>query len=60
MEITPMANRRTDTSLSPTDQQAVFDSVNTIRTRVPFIIDLTIEERRFLLKMGDSTVEPVS
>ena len=55
-----MADHRIDTSLSPINRQAVFDSVNTIRTGPPFIIDLTIEERHFLTKWGDNAVQAAS
>jgi hypothetical protein len=50
-----MADNRIDTTLSQADQQAVLDAINTIRTKLPFLIDLTIEERRFLPKMGDKS-----
>ena len=54
-----MADHRINTSLSPTEQQALFDGVNTSRNKLPFIIDLTVEERRFLPGMGESTVQAV-
>lgn len=50
-----MADNRISASLSQADQQAVLDAINTIRTKLPFLIDLTIEERRFLPKMGDKS-----
>jgi hypothetical protein len=31
------------------------DAINTIRTKLPFLVDLTIEERRALPKMGDKS-----
>jgi hypothetical protein len=55
-----MADHRIDTSPSPIDRQALFDSVNTIRTGLPFIIGLTIEERHIFPKMGDNTGPAVS
>jgi hypothetical protein len=31
------------------------DAINTIRTKLPFLLDLTLEERRALPKMGDKS-----
>ena len=41
-----MTDHRISTSLSQADQQAVLDAINTIRAKLPFLINLTIEERR--------------
>ncbi|MGB7921606.1 MAG: hypothetical protein WCF57_00040 [Pyrinomonadaceae bacterium] len=50
-----MADNKISASLSQTDRQAVLDAINTIRAKLPFLIDLTTEERRFLPKMGDKS-----
>jgi len=50
-----MADNRISANLSPADRQAVLDAVNAIRAKLPFLIDLTTEERRFLPKMGDKS-----
>ncbi|HWS98989.1 MAG TPA: hypothetical protein VN256_01875 [Pyrinomonadaceae bacterium] len=48
-----MQDNRISATLSDADRQAVMDAVNTIRQKLPFLIDLTPEERRGLPKMGD-------
>jgi hypothetical protein len=50
-----MPDNRISASLSQADRQAVLDAVNTIRTKLPFLIDLSPEERRSLLRMGDKS-----
>jgi hypothetical protein len=55
-----MADNRISATLSAKDQQDVLDAINTIRTKLPFLIDLSIEERRFLPKMGDKSQAFVS
>jgi hypothetical protein len=50
-----MPDNRISASLSQTDRQAVLDAVNTIRTKLPFLIDLSPEERRTLPRMGDKS-----
>jgi hypothetical protein len=50
-----MPDNRISASLSEADRQAVLDAINTIRQKLPFLIDLTPEERRSLPKMGDSS-----
>ncbi|MET0621661.1 MAG: hypothetical protein ABW250_01640 [Pyrinomonadaceae bacterium] len=50
-----MPDNRVSATLSQTDRQAVLDAINIIRTKLPFLIDLTPEERRTLLKMGDKS-----
>ena len=49
-----MPENRVSASLSPTDQQAVLDAIQTIRQKLPFLIDLTTDERRRLPKIGDT------
>ena len=50
-----MAENRISTSLSPADREAVLAAVSTIREKLPFLLDLTVEERRSLPKMGDKS-----
>ena len=50
-----MADNRISASLSQADQQAVIAALNTIREKLPFLIDLSPDERRALLKMGDKS-----
>lgn len=50
-----MPDNRVSASLSQADRQAVLDALETIRQKLPFLIDLTPEERRTLPKMGDSS-----
>lgn len=50
-----MADNRVSASLSQADRQAVMDAINTIRQKLPFLIDLTPDERRSLLRMGDKS-----
>jgi hypothetical protein len=48
-----MADNRISATLSQADQQAVLSAINTIREKLPFLIDLSPEERRTLPRMGD-------
>lgn len=48
-----MPDNRISATLSQADRQAVLDAINTIRTKLPFLIDLSPEERQALPKMGD-------
>jgi len=50
-----MTDNRISASLSQADQQAVLSAINTIREKLPFLIDLTPEERHTLPKMGDKS-----
>ena len=50
-----LPDNRISASLSQADQQAVLAAVNTIREKLPFLVDLTPEERHVLPKMGDSS-----
>jgi hypothetical protein len=49
-----MPENRVSASLSQTDQQAVLAAIQTIREKLPFLIDLTPDERRRLPKIGDT------
>jgi hypothetical protein len=48
-----MPDNRISASLSQADQQTILSAINTIRQKLPFLIDLTPEERRTLPRMGD-------
>lgn len=48
-----MTENRISATLSDADQQAVMTAINTIRQKLPFLIDLSPEERQSLPKMGD-------
>ncbi|MDX2212264.1 MAG: hypothetical protein SFY66_03135 [Oculatellaceae cyanobacterium bins.114] len=50
MTITPIS-----ASLTATDRLNVMDAIATIKDTLPFLIDLTIEERKTLPKMGDKS-----
>ena len=43
-----MPDNRISAALSQADQQAVLAAVNTIREKLPFLIDLSPDERRSL------------
>ena len=42
-------------SLSVQDKQAIMEAVHTIKDKLPFLIDLSKEDRRYLPKMGDKS-----
>jgi len=48
-----MNANRVSATLSPADQGEVLAAIATIRKKLPFLIDLTPEERRALPRMGD-------
>ncbi len=50
-----MAENRISASLAPADKEAVMQAIATIREKLPFLVDLTTEERRTMLKMGDKS-----
>lgn len=50
-----MSENRVDATLTAADQQAVMTAIETIREKLPFLIDLTTDERRVLPKMGDKS-----
>ncbi|HTP11072.1 MAG TPA: hypothetical protein VMP08_22615 [Anaerolineae bacterium] len=50
-----MAVNRVSAKLLSTDKDAVMQAIATIKTKLPFLIDLSPEERRALPKMGDKT-----
>lgn len=50
MSISPIS-----ATLTPTDREAVMTAVTTIKQKLPFLIDLTQEERKALPKLGDKS-----
>jgi hypothetical protein len=50
-----MSENRINATLTAADQQAVMTAINTIREKLPFLIDLSPDERRALPKMGDKS-----
>jgi hypothetical protein len=48
-----MTNDLIKGDLLPEQQQAVLNSLHDIQTKLPFLIDLTVDDRRTLPKMGD-------
>ena len=50
-----MSDNRISASLSQADRDAVMKAIATIREKLPFLVDLTTEERRSLPKMGDKS-----
>lgn len=50
-----MSENRIDASLSPADQKAVMQAIATIKEKLPFLIDLSKEERIALPKLGDKS-----
>ena len=50
-----MPDNQVSAEISEADQQAVLAAIETIRQKLPFLIDLTPEQRRSLPKMGDKS-----
>ncbi|HST51408.1 MAG TPA: hypothetical protein VLJ61_05295 [Pyrinomonadaceae bacterium] len=50
-----MPDNRISATLSSADQQAVLSAINTIREKLPFLVDLSPEDRHALPKMGDKS-----
>jgi hypothetical protein len=42
-------------TLTQADRAAVMDAIATIKDRLPFLVDLSVEERKALPKMGDKS-----
>jgi hypothetical protein len=45
---------RIDAAITAADRDKILDFIRQIRALLPFLIDLTMEERQSLVKMGDS------
>ena len=50
-----MSNNLISASLSAEDKQAIMGAVQTIRDKLPFLIDLSKGDRRYLPKLGDKS-----
>lgn len=50
------SDNRLSVTLAAADKTAVLDAIQTIRTKLPFLLNLTPEERKALPKMGDKTL----
>jgi hypothetical protein len=50
-----MADNGISANLSASDRLAVMDAIATIRQKLPFLVDLTAEERKTLPKLGDKS-----
>ena len=48
-----MANNHINATLSAEDQAAVMEAITTLRDKLPFLITLTPQERKSLVKVGD-------
>lgn len=46
---------RIEATLSTADRQAALDALALVRSKLPFLIDLTPDDRQSLLKMGDKS-----
>lgn len=54
-----MAYQNVNASISPQDIQEIKAALQTIQKKLPFLITLSLEERRKLLKMGDKSLGSV-
>ncbi|MEA5503726.1 hypothetical protein VB735_11515 [Halotia wernerae UHCC 0503] len=50
-----MAELKISAKLSPVDREAVMEAIATIREKLPFLVDLSMEERKSLPKLGDKS-----
>ncbi|MBD2354127.1 hypothetical protein H6G41_05735 [Tolypothrix sp. FACHB-123] len=50
-----MADTQVSAKLSAADREAVMEAIGTIRQKLPFLIDLSTEERKALPKLGDKS-----
>ena len=50
-----MPTTQISTTLNKADREAVMAAVNTIKEKLPFLVDLSAEERKALPKMGDKS-----
>jgi hypothetical protein len=50
-----MSNSPISAQLSQADRDAVMAAIATIKAKLPFLIDLSAEERKALPKMGDKS-----
>jgi hypothetical protein len=50
-----MATNQISAILTPADRDAALAAITTLKEKLPFLIDLTMEERKALPKMGDKS-----
>lgn len=50
-----MPESKVSARLSPVDREAVMQAISTIKEKLPFLVDLTTEERKSLPKLGDKS-----
>jgi hypothetical protein len=50
-----MPESKVSAKLTPADKEAVIQAINTIKDKLPFLVDLTTEERKSLPKLGDKS-----
>ena len=50
-----MPQNRISATLPPNDRDAVLAAIATIREKLPFLLDLTTDERRALVRFGDKS-----
>ena len=55
LEIIHMATNQFSTTLTQKDRDEVMAAIATIKDKLPFLIDLTPEQRKSLPKMGDKS-----
>lgn len=60
MEKTMKATNLVSATLTPEDQQAVLNAIAVIKSKLPFLLSTTAEERKMLTKMGDKSQAFVS
>ncbi|MFQ4145085.1 hypothetical protein [Chlorogloeopsis sp. ULAP02] len=50
-----MTTKSISANISKADREMVMQAIATIKEKLPFLVDLTTEERRSMLKMGDKS-----
>ncbi|GBE94766.1 hypothetical protein [Nostoc cycadae] len=50
-----MPESKVSARLSPADREAVMQAITTIKEKLPFLVDLSTEERKSLPKLGDKS-----
>ncbi|MDM9380963.1 hypothetical protein QUB80_09625 [Chlorogloeopsis sp. ULAP01] len=50
-----MTTKSISANISKVDREMVMQAIATIKEKLPFLVDLTTEERRSMLKMGDKS-----
>jgi hypothetical protein len=51
-----MPENRIDATLTPAERAAILDDLRKVRTRLPFLTDLSPEQRRSYPKLGDTSL----